>query len=167
MSRVRFSGRAVMSLILMVVSVGVFFIATKWPWKAALFPVTIGVAVFILSVIALILILAGKGDSGKKGAIDFQLSEEVDQRTASRRTLAAFAWIIGFFVLILFLGFPIAIILFVFLYLKFQGNEKWSVSIIMTLVSVAFFWGLFVWILDTLLPEGLAFQGLRLLGIGG
>ena len=81
MSRVRFSGRAVMSLILMAVSVMVFFIATKWPWTAALFPVSIGVAVFILSVIALILILAGKGDSGKRGAIDFQLSEEVDQKT--------------------------------------------------------------------------------------
>jgi hypothetical protein len=167
MSQIRFSGRAVMSLILTVVSVVVVIIATKWPWKAALFPVSIGIAVFILWLIALILILAGKGDSGKKGAVDFQLSSEVDAETATRRTLVAFAWIVGFFLLILFFGFPIAVVLFVFLYLKFQGKEKWSVTLLMTLFSAAFFWGLFVWILDTLLPEGLVFQGLRSLGIGG
>ena len=166
MSRVRFSGRAVMSLILMAVSVVVVLIGTKWPWKAALFPVSIGIAVFILSLIALILILTGKGGSEKKAAVDFQLSTEVDDQTAARRTLAAFAWIVGFFFLILFFGFPIAVVLFVFLYLKFQGKEKWSVVITMTLVSAIFFWGLFVWILDTYLQEGLLQQGLRLLGIG-
>ncbi len=167
MSRIRFSGRAVMSLILTVISVVVVLLATKWPWKAALFPVTIGIAVFILSVIALILILAGKGDSGKKEAFEFQLSSEVDAETATRRTIVAFGWIIGFFLFIYIFGFPIAVILFVFLYLKFQGKEGWGVVITMTLVSALFFWGLFVWILDTILPEGLAFQGLRMLGIGG
>ena len=85
---------------------------------------------------------------------------------AARRTLVAFAWIVGFFLLILFFGFPIAVILFVFLYLKFQGRENWSVTIAMTLISAVFFWGLFVWLLDTYLQEGLLQRGLRLIGIG-
>ena len=58
--------------------------------------------------------------------MDFKLSEDVDKATAARRTLLTFGWIFGFFILILFFGFTIAIPLFVFLYLKIQGKEKWS-----------------------------------------
>ncbi len=166
MSPVRFSGRAMMSLILAAISAGVVLTAMKWPFKAALFPVIIGTVVFLLSLTALMLILAGKGgSSGKEAGVDFQFSDEVDQATATRRTLEAFAWIVGFFLLILFFGFPIAIALFVFLYLKFQGREKWRISIAVTLFSWFFFWGLFVWLLDTSLHDGLVQEGLKSLGI--
>jgi Tripartite tricarboxylate transporter TctB family len=167
MSQMRFSGRFIMSLTLTAISLTVVLIAMQWPFKAALFPVSIGIAVFSLSLATSILILTGKGgSSGKRAAVDFQLSDDVDEATATRRTLGAFAWIIGFLLLIILLGFSISIPLFVFLYAKFQGREKWWVSIALTFFSWFFFWGLFVWLLDIGLQDGLIQQGLKLLGIG-
>ena len=167
MSQIRFSGRSIMSLILALLSAGVVLTALNWQFKAALFPVSIGSVVFALSLLALALTLTGRGGGpGKGAAVDFQLTEEVDKATATRRTLEAFAWIAGFFLLILFFGFSIAVALFVFLYSKFQGRESWRVSIAMTVFSWIFFWGLFVWLLDTPTGDGLVQQGLKLLGIG-
>ncbi|OGP69201.1 MAG: hypothetical protein A2170_09565 [Deltaproteobacteria bacterium RBG_13_53_10] len=167
MSQIRCSGRSVMSLILAVLSAAVVLTALKWPFKAALFPVSIGSVVFFLSLLALALTLTGRGESsGKEAAVDFQLTDEVDKATATRRTLEAFAWIAGFFLLILLFGFSIAVALFVFLYSKFQGRERWRVSIALTVFSWIFFWGLFVWLLDTPIEDGLVQQGLKLLRVG-
>ncbi len=98
--------------------------------------------------------------------MDFKLSEEVDPAVARRRTWTAFGWIIGFFFLIVLFGFNIGIPLFVFLYIKWHGGEKWLISILMTVGSWIFFWGLFIWLLDTPMPEGWVFRWLYALGIG-
>lgn len=108
MSQLKFSGRVVICLTLTAVSVVAVFVARKWPTQTALFPTIAGTAVFFLSLLTLILILTGKGEShGKEGAVDRELSDDVDEATARKRTLEAFAWVIGFFVLILFSAFPL------------------------------------------------------------
>jgi hypothetical protein len=78
----------------------------------------------------------------------------------------AFGWIVGFFLLILFLGFSIAVPLFVFSYMKIYGKEKWGISIFMSVLAWVFFYGLFIRLLNTPMMEGWLFRGLRLIGIG-
>ncbi len=167
MSRTRFSGSNVMNLCMIVISTWVAITALKWPLKTALFPLVISISVFLMTTTELLLSLFGKEEGAKKGAaIDFSFSEVVDKKVTFRRTLTIFSWIVGFFFLINIFGFSIAVALFVFLYLKIQGRERWGISIIMTLASWFFFWGLFIWLLDTPMMEGWVFQWLRAVGIG-
>jgi Tripartite tricarboxylate transporter TctB family len=103
--------------------------AWAWPWKAALFPLTIGIPLFCLSAVELGWTLFESRARGE--AKDF------------RKTALAAAWIIGFFAAILLLGFPLAVPLFVFLYLKVQGTEGWLFSAVFTAAVWAVFYALF------------------------
>jgi hypothetical protein len=160
-------GKHVMNLSLMAISVGVIITAMEWPFKTAFFPVLVGIFLFFGAMADLLLdVFGSKGTDSKQGVVDFQLSEDIDPALATRRTLVAFAWIIGFFFLILFFGFIIAVPLMVFLFLKVQAEEKWGISIFLTGLALGFFFFLFVWLLDTPFAEGWVFQGLRMVGIG-
>jgi hypothetical protein len=152
---------------MIVISAWVGSTALKWPLKTALFPLVISISLFLMTTAELLLSLFGKEEVAKKGvAIDFKFSEDIDKKVVLRRTITIFSWVVGFFFLINLFGFPIAVALFVFLYLKIKGREKWGISIIMTFASWFFFWGLFIWLLNTPMMEGWIFEWLRAVGIG-
>ena len=144
-----------MNLGMMAISVGVIVSARDWPLKAALFPIILGASGFILAVGELLLSVFGAKEAVKKqAAVDFSPSEDIDKALAWRRTLLISLWIMLFSLLIFFLGFPMAIPLFIFFYLKIQGREGWGISLIMTASCWLFFYGLFVWLLHTPFEEG-------------
>lgn len=123
-----------------------------WPWKAALFPLVIGIPVFCLAAAEVLWVIFGSTERGDSP--DFQLTRDLPRRVMLRRTLTGMAWILGFFVAIVLLGFPIAVPLFVFLYVKLQGREGWGASLALALAV----WGVFYGLLDRLLhlpfPDG-------------
>lgn len=126
-----------------------------WPWKAALFPLAIGIPVFCLAAAEVLWVLAGREDAGELGeARDFQISREVPQREVVRRSAVASGWIVGFFAAIVLLGFPLAVPLFVFLYLKLEANEGWTLSVVLTAAVWLFFYGLFDQLLHLPFPQG-------------
>ncbi len=164
----RYNGKHLMNLGLMVISAGVAITALKWPFRAALFPVIIGISVFFMAIAELLLSLFGKKERVvKEAAVDFSLSEGMDKALEIRRTLVIFAWIVGFFMLIILFGFTIAIPLFVFLYLKLQGREGWAISLISSASAWVFFFGLFIWLLNTHFQEGWIIEILRKVGAPG
>lgn len=162
----KFRAKYLMNLCLMAITAGVFITALEWPLKASLFPMVITVPVFFMALGDLVLNLAGGWKQEKKSVMDFKFSEDVDKELALRRTLFTAGWIIAFFLMILLLGFPAAVPLFVFCYLKFQAREGWKLSFIITVSIWGAFWGLFIWLLRTQFPKGWLFQGLSILGIG-
>ncbi len=113
--------------------------AWHWPAKAALFPLAIGIPLFCFAAAEAAWALFGSRERGG-AAMDFQVSVEGH---GTRRTGIAVAWMLGFFAAIMLLGFPIAVPLFVFLYLRLQGREGWVLSVVMTAVVWALFYGLF------------------------
>jgi hypothetical protein len=133
-----------LSVLIMIMSGYGVIVATAWPWKAALFPLVIGIPLFCLAAAEALWTLFGSAPAQEGAAKDFQLSIGKD---TVRRTAVGFAWILGFFAAIVLLGFPIAVPLFVFLYLKLQGREGWVLSIVMT----AAVWGVFYGLFDLLL----------------
>jgi len=143
-----------LSALIMVVSGYGIIAATAWPWKAALFPLAIGVPLFALAAAEALWTLFG-ADPTNEEARDFQLSIGKD---TLRRTLTATGWIFAFFAAIVLLGFPIAIPLFVFLYLKLQGREGWAISIAITLGTWGVFYGLFDLLLHLPFPSGWLFE---------
>ena len=125
------------------------FAATAWPWKAALFPLAIGAPLFCLAATEALWALFGAPEPQP-----VEQAETALAAGAQRRILAAAAWMIGFFLAIMLLGFPIAVPLFLFLYLKLQGGEGWVVSIVVTVVVAAVFYGLFDALLHLPFPSG-------------
>jgi hypothetical protein len=142
-----------LSALIMIVSGYGVVAATAWPWKAALFPLVIGVPLFALAAAEALWTLFGT-DPASEEARDFQLSMGQD---TLRRTLSAAGWIFAFFAAIVLLGFPIAVPLFVFLYLRLQGREGWGISIAITLGTWAVFYGLFDLLLHLPFPAGWLF----------
>src|SRR3989304_9191259 len=90
-------------------------------------------------------------------AVDFEMTTDVAPPLARRRTLAILSWIVGFLAFILVFGFPIAVPLFVFLYLKLVGKEGWVLTLSLTLVSWLTMEGLFNRLLHLPFPEGWLF----------
>jgi hypothetical protein len=127
--------------------------AWSWPWKAALFPLAIGIPVFVLAAVEVLWVVLGKtgrGDATK----DFQLSQDLPDREVLRRSAVAAGWIAAFFAAIVLLGFPLAVPLFVFLYLKLDGRESWPVSVAFAAAVWLFFYGLFDRLLHLPFPQG-------------
>ncbi len=111
-----------LSVAIMLLAAWGVYSALDWPLKAKLFPLVIGIPLFCLAGAEAMWALFGAGHAG--AARDLTLSEDLPPEIARRRTAIAVAWIAGFFAAILLLGFPLAVPLFVFLYLAIQGKER-------------------------------------------
>ena len=130
--------------------------AWAWPWKAALFPLAIGIPVFCLAAAEAAWTLLGSAGRGEAKVKDFRLAQGLPEGEVLRRSAIAAAWIVGFFAAIVLLGFPWAVPLFVFLYLKLHG-ETWRLSGLLTVAVWGFFYGLFDRLLHLPFPQGWLF----------
>ncbi len=160
----RLKGRAVMSLCIMLVGAGVVIQALQWPFKAALFPLIVGVPVCLLALIDFLLTAFEKGGKEQE-TVDFKFSGHEDKALERKRTLSIFFWILGFFFLVILAGFPIAVPLFVFCYLKLEGREGWVLTLAATFITWGVFYGLFVWFLNVPFMEGLIQKTLTATGL--
>ena len=151
----RITGKAWLSLGLLAMVAWVAITALDWPLRTALFPLAIGIPVLVLLVLEIYFELFSKerGSEQEKG-MDFRLSRGQEPSVTSRRTLSIFFWIIGFFFLILLVGFPIAVPAFFIFFLKFYGKERWKVSAGIAALAWISFYSLFVWILHTPFQTG-------------
>ena len=129
------------------------FAATSWPWKAALFPLVIGIPLFCLAATEALWTLFGA--PAAKNEHEVALTTAPASR---RRILIVVAWMLGFFAAIALLGFAIAVPLFLFLYLKLQGGEGWMLSTLLTAGVFAVFYGLFDRLLHLPFPQGWLLQ---------
>jgi hypothetical protein len=128
--------------------------AYAWPLKAALFPLVISIPLFLLAAAELAwLLLASAGQAQNR---DFRPPQaDVAPSVARPRILRTVAWIVGFFIGIVLLGFPIAVALFVFLYLKLQARESWLYAALFTAVVWGAFYGLFIAVLHLPFAAGI------------
>ena len=95
------------------------------------------------------------------GDVDDALLEPAVVRS---RAVSIVAWILGFFLAIWLLGFVIAVPVASFLYFRFAGGEKWSISIPLSVAAGTIFYGLFDYFLHLPFPEGTLLAWLNLSG---
>jgi hypothetical protein len=131
------------------------YAASGWPWKAALFPIVIGVPVFCLAAAEVVWSLVGAADTER--AMDFEMSADVPAPVATRRTALTVGWMVGFFAGIALIGFPYAVPLFVFLYLRLHGREGWVFSLLFSAAVWLFFHLVFDRLLHLPFPDGWLF----------
>ena len=142
----------ILGVAIMVLSGAAVVVALDWPWKAKLFPLVIGIPVFCLATAEVLWCVFGAADRGR--VMDFQISAHLPRKVVLGRSLLAAGWMVGFFGSIVLLGFPAAVPLFVFLYLKLQAKEGWGLSVAMTAAVWVFFYGLFDFLLHLPFPAG-------------
>jgi hypothetical protein len=120
--------------------------------RAALFPMIIAVPSLALALVA----LGNEILSTHRVTSGAESWEEaaVEPAVARQRLISIISWTLGFFLAIWLLGFTISSVAATFLYLKFGANENWGISIILTVVAWAFFFGLFDYTLHLPFPDG-------------
>jgi hypothetical protein len=154
--------QAIFSLIFLIFFAIFVYQAQEWRLQARLYPWAIGIPMLILAIIQVILDLKGveRKQMDDAAPMDFQFTQTVEPSLAKRRAIIMFGWLFGFFLGIWLLGFPIMIPLMVFSYLKIQSNERWTISIVLTVLAWVFFYFLFVRLLNLPFPDGLIFTWL-------
>jgi hypothetical protein len=161
----KLTGKHFMSLGLLLFTAYIVITALKWPFKTALFPVAIGIPVFLMALAVFLLDLFGKEKSGESKTLDFKLSESEDEELTQKRTIDIFLWILGWFLVIQLIGFSLSVPVCFIAFLRFRGKESWKLTIILTAVAWASFYGLFIWLLDTPFMDGWIQRGLMYIGI--
>jgi hypothetical protein len=127
---VRISGAALFACALAVLAGYAVYAALRWPPKAALFPLTMGIPLLVLALAQIFL----------------ELREPPSQAAGSgtvRRVVILFGWMGAFIGLVLLAGFPTAVPLFVFSYLAIASREGWGISLALAAAAWGFFHLLF------------------------
>jgi len=125
--------------------------------RAALFPMVLGIPCLALALLAFgqELFNTLRREAGK--ADPPEVTSSLEAAVVRYRAVSIVAWTLGFFATIWLLGFVIAVPVASFLYFRFAGREKWSLSIPLSLAAWAVFYGLFDYLLHLPFPEGQLF----------
>jgi hypothetical protein len=129
----------------------------SWPFRTALFPRIIALSILLLALIELALSVWRIEGEREGHAVDFQFTDTVEPALARKRTITIIIWTLGFLVLILLIGFPLAVPIFVLAYLRIAGREPWTLAIVLTALSWVFMEGLFNRFLHIPFAEGWIF----------
>jgi len=171
------SGRMLFSALFVVVFAVLIVTATGYNPKARTFPLIVAVPVFLGALANLVVDfrIVQRGEKPKKEKSETKSPITVAEATPAepakkkeklsgtakrRRELLGIAWLIGYVLAITFLGFPIATIGYMVVFIHFFNRESWKLTIIYTAIMWAFIWIAFVYFLKSNLYPGLIFEWL-------
>ena len=137
------TGNIFFSLFLLALAGYVIYTASHWSFKTGFFPLAIAVPLLLLALLHFVLDLFGKPEAQAERVIEAEFSNEVPPAEARRRALVTFSWIALFIALVYLVSFPLAVPLFLFLYLRLQSRVSWSYSTILTGLAWLAFYALF------------------------
>jgi TctA family transporter len=147
----------VFSLFLVAMFAWALWQSWDWAFRPGLFPWVVGFVGLPLAFIQLNLDIAGAVKSIRNGLVR---ARDQDATRLTYATVKICAWILGYFIVIWLLGFPTAVAVTTFLYLKL-ANERWPITLVLTFLAWVTFYGLFVHFLHVPFPEGALFAWLR------
>jgi hypothetical protein len=136
-------GRVLFCVFLILVAVIAIYLALDWPFKAALFPLSVSIPLLLLAGIQLGILLVRKEETIESSAVDLEFSSDVPPEIERRRVISAFAWIVGFIFCVYLIGFPLAVPLFIFSYLRFESDVGWLRTVAATAITWVVFYALF------------------------
>ena len=136
-------------LIIVALSIALY-VSRNWPSATALFPHVIGFPLLALSVVSLILWLV----RARRELANLKRGIAPSDRSFVVNAMSIFGWLASFALAIWVLGFPIAVPLFVFLYMKLHGKLSWLTCVVFTAVTTAFVVLVFGWLFRVIWPRG-------------
>jgi putative tricarboxylic transport membrane protein len=149
--RWRLSYGALLSFGMVVIFTMALWTALSWPPRARIFPFAIFGPILIVAIVNFIKDLRRQPWTQ---TISQTLAEaNLDEASFRKRTCNILAWIVGFFLALWLLGFPLGIPLATFIYLKVAAREGWLTSVVVTVGTWAFIVGVFGHFLDFVFPD--------------
>jgi hypothetical protein len=148
-SRMKLEG-LLFTLFIGVVMAAALWVARDWPIRASIGVITLGSIAVVLAIWQFALDARKPAASVERSQFEMPLAEVVSQWG----NVEIWCWIVGFYLLIMTIGFPIAVPLFVLAYSKFYG-AGWSLSIILSAIAWGFVYGVFEKILHVPWPTPL------------
>jgi hypothetical protein len=137
------TGHIVFTVFLMAVAGYVIHAASSWSFKTGFFPMAVAIPLMVLALLHLALQLFGAPETTAERAVEAEFSNEIPAELVRRRAIVTFSWIGGFILCVYLVSFPVAVPLFVFLYLKLQSEVSWLRSVGLTLITWGFYHALF------------------------
>lgn len=135
--------------------------AWQWPFATGLFPLTIGIPVMFVALGQLLNDLAQSGtetdpdDAPRERIRDIEVDRSIPTRLVLKRAGAFYLCTLGFFALILVVGFKLAVPVFMAVYLRFVSHAGWLLTLILSALMVALVLGVFDNILNVPWPDSL------------
>jgi hypothetical protein len=142
----RVSGAALFSAALAAAAAYAVLTALRWPAKAALFPLVMGIPLLVLALVQMVIDLRAP-------------AAREDAPGAGHAAVTVLAWMGAFITLVLLLGFPLAVPLFIFGYLTITGRERWLLSLVLAGIAWGAFYLLFQRLLHFPFEAGLLIGG--------
>ena len=136
-------GRIFFCVVLMAIASSAIYMALDWPFKAALFPLSVSIPLLILAGTQLLQLLVGKTETSESAAVDLEFSSDVPPEIERRRVITAFSWIAGFILCVYLIGFPLTVPLFICFYLRFESDVGALPTVVATAITWATFYALF------------------------
>lgn len=140
-----FNGRALTSLVMLAIFAAMSIIGMSYPEKARMMPLLVGIPGTILALAQLI------------HDIRFRELRPLTDETRGelRGEMKMFLWLALFFAGVMALGFLYAAPVLVFAFMRFGQRESWPVALIGGIATWAILYGMFTWMLELFLFEGL------------
>lgn len=132
------------------------YVALDWPLRASIIILVLGSAGVVLSLVQLISDLVSHG-AGVDESAGIAFDAPALKPEGRWGNLEIWGWILGFYVTIYLIGFPVAIPLFVFAYVKVYGG-RWGTALSLAFLAWAFLYGIFEKILHVPWPEPLLYS---------
>ena len=141
---------------------GVVVSAAQWPFETSLFPLVIGVPMFALALAQVGKdALAMRSDPFQEGPPvlesipDVPTDRSVPTHLVFRRAGGFYGSAIGLYLLILMVGFHVAVPLFLIVFMRFYGKASWTLVLVVTSAILALMFGVFDQLLHVPWPEPL------------
>ena len=148
-SRMKLEG-LLFTLFIGIVMAAALWFAREWPIRAS-------IGVLVLGSLGVVLAIWQFALDARKSDLPVERSQ-FEMPMAARETkwgnVEIWCWIVGFYLLIVTIGFPIAVPLFVLVYSKFYG-AGWALSIMLCAIAWGFVYGIFEKILHVPWPTPL------------
>ena len=133
------------------VMLAALFVAKDWPIRASIIIFLLGGVGVVLDLIQLrIDFRAMRAKEAKVLRPTFEV--EALQHQGRWGSLEIWAWLWGLFFAVHLIGFPIALPLFVFLYIKSYGGS-WVTAILLTVITWGFLYGIYDYLLHVPWPK--------------
>ncbi len=141
----------------------VFFLwaGKDWPFEARLFPWVVAIPALALSLLEFGRDLTTASGKARGQILDFQFAEGIDPAVARPRMLNIMSWTLGILAGVWLVGVEITMTAVTFAYLKFQGGERWGITLVLTLIAWLFVRLVFIEFMHLPFPNGIIIEGIR------
>jgi hypothetical protein len=157
----RLDGATVFSLVIALVFAWALWESRTFGVRAGLFPWAVAIPGLVLALAQLGRDLAGRRTRPASAAAA-EAGPEVPPEVARQRSVEMCIWIAIFWLAFWLLGFSLATLLATLAYLKLSARERWPISVVLSLFSFAFVYGIFEKGLGVPFPPGQLFVWLGL-----